>query len=578
MSSVLFLAIISVWSLTEIGLIKVVQFLIFLTTIKLLLPFCKNFRVEGGWIDLAVIVPALILVISRFAIYYPTYDDLAYHFMAGDYGLTVWGNGNFLPMGFVTYVYPVAQMIYKPFLEFLGIRLTLLLNSLVLVFWFFSINLRFKFLFRGNKWKKLLIDLVFAYIFFTPHLMATHVSFMVDFLTLILGLEMLLGFLNPKSNKTLTVVFGLLAMIIKQSSGIVMMPLFVCLILINWNKIKWHWIVLFIAIIGVYFLVDYKVTGNPIAFLYNGFFKSALYGATNFKDNRWGPQGFWEIVFWPVIGQFGLRFGEGLVNNFAKGLFSLFMIIPYLGSICGWLRTRKVKYAIVIASYLIWSILMGYSRYQVAFSALVLVWMVFDLNLERVKKKLFDKFYLLLLVVFCLACASSVSTDYAWRPHILLLVGRTRINSKYYIDKYVEGLRLVGRDRLSDLAEYHKNLYDDYDAVVPYFRGPSTFFGYIGYLNGVEVIGAVDNENYERILIDVKMDDNLKRNLRQLENDKKVLLISEQSFGDITKNLFLSKYFDCVEREIAIKSPYFQLVDYFSNVLLFDCVKKDQIF
>ncbi|MBU3935343.1 hypothetical protein KJ909_01590 [Patescibacteria group bacterium] len=574
-SSVGFLAIVSVWPLADFGLVKIGQLLIFLITIKFLLPFCKNFKLEGSWIDLAVIVPALILTISRFPIYYPMYDDLAYHFMAGDYGLTMWNNGNFLPMGFGTYIYPLAQMIYRPFLEILGVRLTLLLNSSVLVFWFFSINLRFKFMFRENKWKKLLIDLIFIYIFFTPHLMATHVSFMVDFLTLILGLEMLLGFLNPKSNKTLATVFGFLAMIIKQSSGIVMMPLFIYLVLKNRKKMKWGWIMLFVTTIAVYFLTDYKVTGNPIAFLYNGFFKSSLYGVANFKDARWGPQSLWEIVVWPVIGQFGLRFGEGLVNNFAKGLFSLFMIIPYLGSIYGWFRTRKIKYLLVVVSYLIWSILMGYSRYQVAFSALVLVWMVVDLDLEKMKKKLVDKFYLLLLMIFCLACVSSVSTDYAWRPHILLLVGKTRINSKYYIDKYTEGLNLVGKDRLIDLAEYHKDLYEGYDAVVPYFRGPSTFFGYIGYLNGVEVIGALDNESYERVLIDAKVDDNLKSNLRQIEDDKRILLISEQGFGDITKNLFLSKYFDCSEIETAIKSPYFQLVDYFSNVVLFDCVKRD---
>ena len=276
-------------------------------------------------------IPLWVVLLSRFAIYYPVYDDFAFHLAAGGYAQTLWSGLNFLPLDFASYVYPVGQLGYPFLLKVFGLRLSLLINGILLIGWYASINFRLK-LGEKNKSKKIWWDLIFLYIFFVPHLMATQVTFMVDFLTLVLGMEMFYQLVSARGNRTLGVVVGLLSMIMKQSAGIVLMPLFLYL---GWQKrkeMRWLWIILFLILIFIFFVASYLNTGNPISFLYNNIFKSPLYALVVFKDTRWGPQNWQEILLWPIIGQFTLRFGEGLVNMVAKYFFAAFWALPYLWS------------------------------------------------------------------------------------------------------------------------------------------------------------------------------------------------------------------------------------------------------
>lgn len=573
LSSVLYLGIISIFKIGDIQILRGLQFLLFLLTLRGMVFRFKYFAISLRWRDCWILLPMLLLLASRFPLYYPSYDDLVFHMMAGDYGLTVWINRHFMPMNFGTYIYPLAQMIYIPLLHTIGIRLTLLTNGLFLILWFFSLSLRFKEMFSRDRIKKVIIDLVFLYIFFNPHLMATHVSLMVDFLTLILTLEFLCGVMSQKMDKTLPVVAGVTALIIKQSSGIAVLPAMIYLVWGIRKQVKWKYIVLLVGIISVYFLAGYKNTGNPIAFLYNSVFRSSLYSLVNFKDLRWGPQNWREIFLWPVIGQFTLRFGEGLVNNVAKIFFSFFIIIPYLGSIILFLKTKQWKYFLVIVSYFIWSLIMGYSRYQIPLSAMVLIWFVLQVPTGKVDIRLNGLCFWAVILFFTGMCFSSVQTDYAWRPGLLTL--RNRFNRSYFFDKYKEGLSWLGKDRVSDLATYHKNFFSQYEAIVPYFRGSVTFLAYLGQIEGLRIVDGINMDSYRRIMDDPRVGDLLKSNLESVMRVKRILvMIPEVSFGNVVDDLFLAGRFKCTSIKNEIQSPYFQVDNYFQTIVLFDCLRE----
>ena len=48
----------------------------------------------------------------------------------------------------------------------------------------------------------------------------------------------------------------------------------------------------------------WRLTGNPVFPLANGFFKSPLWPTTGGWDDRWGPRGLWETLVWPVLAFF----------------------------------------------------------------------------------------------------------------------------------------------------------------------------------------------------------------------------------------------------------------------------------
>ncbi|MFA5828063.1 MAG: hypothetical protein WC841_01690 [Candidatus Shapirobacteria bacterium] len=544
---------------------------LWLTWWYVLWKFVVDRQIIFSKIELLWTIPLWLVLVSRFPIYFPVYDDFAFHLVIGGYASDIWQAVNFLPLDFGTYVYPVAQLGYPYLLEIFGIRLSLLINGLLLIGWYISINLRLK---SGEKSasKRMLWDIIFLYIFFVPHLMATHVTFMVDFLTLILSLEMFYQLVSARGNRTVGVIVGFLAMIIKQSSGVVVMPIFLYFVWQKKKDIKWRWVVLFLFLIVIYFVVSYVNTGNPIAFLYNSYFKSPLYSLANFKDTRWGPKGLVEVFLWPVIGQFTLRYGEGIVNTMAKYFFSAFSAVPYCLSWWFLLRRRKLKYGLFLLGYILWSVLFGYSRYLIVFVGVNWLWLINEEGLDDrfLRLVLERKRRLLIYLFFIFFCFSSIQTDFGWRPNLRSL---TRAQPRgYFFSQYIAGLKLLGRDRLAEMTDGYKTVFDSNKVMVVRNRGPETLLAYLANIAGMSVVSAIDMGKYNEIVASDKIDEKIKSVIRKVDDENSFLLVGNKQWL-APDSIYWTKGRQCTIVDFDPSAWYFQSPTIFGDTLLYKCVK-----
>ena len=94
--------------------------------------------------------------------------------------------------------------------------------------------------------------------------MATHGTLMIDFVSLIFLLEMTFQFVNNSADKTLAVILGIIAVMMKQSTSIFIIPFFVWMLLENRKRIKWINVAGYGLIIFIFLLRLFVETGNPV--------------------------------------------------------------------------------------------------------------------------------------------------------------------------------------------------------------------------------------------------------------------------------------------------------------------------
>src|SRR5437763_1893815 len=107
----------------------------------------------------------------------------------------------------------------------------------------------------------------------------------------------------------------------------------------------------------------WRLTGNPFFPLANGFFKSPYWPTGGGWDARWGPQGPWETLVWPVLSAFEpSRHSELAVYS---GRLSIAFVVALAGLALAWRDARARLLSLVfLAGCLLWSAGgMGYSRY-----------------------------------------------------------------------------------------------------------------------------------------------------------------------------------------------------------------------
>jgi hypothetical protein len=106
----------------------------------------------------------------------------------------------------------------------------------------------------------------------------------------------------------------------------------------------------------------YGQTGSPVFPLYNGVFQSPYWPPLNVLDPRWGPQGMWETLAWPVVVFFRPeRFSEIVVysGRISVGFVAALVCIPLARRDRGVLTLALV----CVVSALLWSAGSGYVRY-----------------------------------------------------------------------------------------------------------------------------------------------------------------------------------------------------------------------
>lgn len=546
---------------------------IYIATLIYFRKYLPNFVVSTKFKYLWLFIPYLLVILIRFPLYYPTYDDLAFHIMAGDYSTTLWNNKDFMAFDFSTYYYPALHRIYTPFLYLIGIRATLLLTSLLFSIWLFSLSLRFQSLVR-DYYRKLILAALFIVFFFIPHLMATHLSFMTDFVSFLICLEVLYQFLLKKENYTFAALLVIVSALVKQSTAIFFLPIFLYYLIKNNKAINWKQLIIINLIFSLFFVRLYIETGNPLFNLYNSIFKSSLYPLVDsIKFPLWGPTNIRDYFIWPIIGQFTDRYGEGEIIIYAKLFFSFIPIVPYLASIYYGVFKRKPVFLVILFSYLIWSYMSGYSRYYIPLNAIALIILTMNITLQnKALKKYLKSRGSIILVVISILSFSSLITDFSWRPYPLS--SKSFINS-YYFQAYREGLTFIFKDTIPNLAKIYAPDFSNHDIIVPIFRGTSTFYAYLASLNGRPIISGVTLKQYQQIMEDEKISKNIKYNLFGINYHSRAMVIVDTNFKSFfNKDTYISKLLNCKKIYPASKAIYLQRDYYFNNVEKYSCTKK----
>lgn len=525
--------------------------------------------------NFVLLIFGLGLISYRFAIYFHALDDYVLHMISGYYALSIWNSNNFMPMSDPSYLYPLLQVGYYPLIEIIGIRLSLLLLSLIQLFWFLSLNWRIGNIFKfKNKSGYFYLNLFFIFLYFLPELVLTHVLFMSDFYTVLFSLEVLYLFLT-NGNTTWMIVLMVLTVLTKQSSGLFVLPLFIYFLLLrikNITKKEWLVIFVFISLLLIYCLRDYIDTGNPISYLYNSIFKSPLYIINNARDFRWGPVGIKQILIWPLIAFFNKKYIEWIVIPYPeKTIFSLFLIVPYVLTFLGILIRKKIIYLVMFLSVVFWSWQSGYGRYQTSMNALIWIILLFNIiqYLPVIKNKIF---IYSIYFVFSLFCFVSIKNDFALRGFILDEYFPLKI-SAYYKSKYIEGLKLLGKDRYIDIYNSVKNKFDGFKAIVVVNRGGSSFYSFLAakYKN-MPIYTTIPSEEEKRILSSNIVSNNIKVNLSKMKKNTPILLMADLDYENDLKKSSIYLNMNCKKIFRDKIAPQFEHEHYFNYVEEYSCI------
>jgi hypothetical protein len=580
LSGIFLLAITSIINLKGDIFFQFIHVLSFITTLFLFKNFSTTFEISSkkrGWI-LVLLFIFIIPTLIRFPLYFPLYDDLSFHIPVGTYAGNYWFDKNYMPMGILNYLYPLAQLVYQPFIDFFGLRLTLLITSFSMTVWFYSLTLRFTDLNQFKKINKYFLLGAFIYMFFYPYLMTTQVSFSVDFIALLFALEAFYQFISLKiKNKTLSLFLFFISFFLKESTGIFLLPLTIFVFFSVWSKkINWKLIIILLGFVSIYFIRCFFETGNPLFFLYNGIFKSPIFPIGNFRDPIFGALNIKQVLLWPFIGPFTERFGQGWVPQYLKIFYVLFLPFPLVLSLLIIFLKKKWMFFIIPVTYYLWAYMSGYSRYLIPFTSIFLIWVIMEIKIPNFYvKNIFIKIcFIIISVIFVFFCLTSIQTDYGWRRYPLFKIfGRKARTFTSFVEGYKAGLKLIGKDKPKIMAEKYSDQFSGYEAVIPLRRGQATFYSYLGYLNGLDVIEAVSNDIYKNVSNSAKISQRLKNNLKNINNSEKILFVYAIQLESIAKDTYVYSHFACKKLGKGVGITEFQS-DYINRIVRLSCIKK----
>ena len=513
---------------------------LFIFTLIIFKRYRKNFLVNYYQLSsvLYLFIPYLIIIILRWPIYTKVHDDLTYYLVAGEYTKNLWTNPHVFPT-YAIYLYNSLPLYYHSLIEFLGLRLTLLISMLSLSIWMVSLNLRFKKLVK-NRFQKYLLDFFFISFPFWPHLMAIHGMFMADFFSLVFILEAFYQFISKNNDKTFAFISLVIAGLVKQSSIFFVIPVFLYLIIKNFKKINWVKALLFIFIILTYFIRLYFEVGNPLlGGLFNSIFKSPITSSEGSfgLGIPFGGKNFWQKLSWPIIAQVMPGFAEGFVSKPAKYYFTIFLAIPYLFLWLNIFWEKSFLAIVVLFSLLFWSFYIGYARWVIPLIAISWIYMI--TQLDAIKKIKLNKVSLrILYFIVIIISLTSIKTDFGWRPYH---------NLPFFKQLYIEGWQLVGHDRWVDIKKDFQGEFDGYEVVSPVRSEKAFFYSYIGYLYGLKIIHSMPKGYYERLLSSPKISKSFKEKIKNLLAAKKILLVVDTMSvqEDYVKESFIYQKYHC---------------------------------
>ncbi|MGI8838505.1 MAG: NBR1-Ig-like domain-containing protein [Pyrinomonadaceae bacterium] len=382
---------------------------------------------------LLVALPLLAIYALRAAFPDHSFDVLSYHLFEGERSIrgTLFITGDFFPIA--APFNPAPDMLTAISRKVLGYRLGTVINWLALV-WAAQITEKILRPFVTCAWLRSACVLV---VFLAEHLLFEVSTYMVDLLTLPLLLEATYLTLLANEDKNtrgniyhISFLLGASAAF-KITNLAVALPLLMLWAFKTWQHHTFAKQLKTAALASLVFLLPllpfsiymYRLTGNPLFPIGNVVFKSPYWPTHGGWDNRWGPTGFWQTIFWPLLAVFHPE------RHSELAVYSGRLAIGVIAATFGIFLLRKETYVrqlclLLLGSCLLWSVAaIGYGRYGLYDELLagLLVVVVVALLLRDRAHRTWTRipaslFLLALLAQVALACGYVLHHEWGGRP------------------------------------------------------------------------------------------------------------------------------------------------------------------
>jgi hypothetical protein len=325
---------------------------------------------------LLVLPPLLFFYLLRLPFPDVSWDVLNYRLLHAERSLrgTLFMPGDYFPTP--APYNPAPDTVTGLFRHALGYRLGTFVNLLALV-WAARVSEKLFRPFVARNWARAAAVLL---VLLAEHLLYEVNEYMVDLLSLPLLLEATWLALRSDETDDRRALFVRVALLLGLSAGLKLTNAAAILPVVllcaykafaGPGRLKMRELAGTVALAFVAFVAPllpfaaylWRLTANPVFPLANTFFKSAYWPTGGGWDARWGPNGLWETIAWPVLATF--EPGRHSELNVYSGRITLGFVVALLGLALR-RRDRNVRALclLLVVGCLAWSAGgMGYSRY-----------------------------------------------------------------------------------------------------------------------------------------------------------------------------------------------------------------------
>lgn len=282
---------------------------------------------------------AMIFVTLITGIVFPdyVYDVLAYHTYLQENPFTDKVNFDFFPGRiYCIFLFALGDRMFYIFRYFLGYRAGAILSFCLPIVLYYQTKQILKHFGSTDKKASILSYFIFLVLEFSCNIG----NYYIDNLPVLFLLQAIIIILTNEdliNKKNIFIYFFILGVSvgIKITSVFFAIPIMIYMLYKNKQYLKdikvydlLIGLVLFVIPYFVYVLNNIKQTGSPLFPYYNEFFKSDLFELSNWKDERFGINGIFNKLFWPIIVNTLYKYGDELhMHDYAWVIGYIFIIL-----------------------------------------------------------------------------------------------------------------------------------------------------------------------------------------------------------------------------------------------------------
>lgn len=296
-------------------------------------------------------------------------DTQSYHVALQQPNSIGWLKESFMPATLATYFFPIIDRAFFPFRELFGYRFGTVFNLFVHFLIFLEVRGLLKDLnkdlkpFHAGFWALVAVT--------TEVIWIMQGSYYVDLLPIPIVLRVLRYAVSRQLAWTyLALDMGLLFLL--KLTTLPMIATLGLLFLFRSGTLKSRvvgstlWVAVALLLTTPYLWFSHAMTDSPVFPLFNNLFRSPLFPTEAFHDDRWGPQGLFQIIFFPILATLTkVRLYEGAIYT-GKLLWYVAAIAVLFAPQFSKRQDMRRLASFCLGFLLLWEITTGYIRYALA--------------------------------------------------------------------------------------------------------------------------------------------------------------------------------------------------------------------